>query len=104
VFYKIVFIQMLEDNVVTSVWTSDGDINNFPINIELHQGSTLSPYLLDFMMDEVTRDIQSGISWCMLFADDVILVDERKTGGWTQVGFVEMDFGGKKVLDLIGLK
>jgi hypothetical protein len=95
---------MLEDNVVTSVWTSDGDINNFPINIELHQGSTLSPYLLDFVMDEVTRDIQSGISWCMLFADDVILVDERKTGGWTQVGFVEMDFGGKKVLDLVGLK
>jgi hypothetical protein len=104
VFYKIVFIQMLEDNVVTSVWTSDGDINNFPINIELHQGSTLSPYLLDFVMDEVTRDIQSGISWCMLFADDVILVDGRKTGGWTQVGFVEMDFGGKKVLDLVGLK
>jgi hypothetical protein len=31
-------------------------------------------------MDEVTRDIQSGIPWCMLFADDVILVDESRTG------------------------
>jgi hypothetical protein len=31
-------------------------------------------------MDEVTRDIQGGIPWCMLFADDVILVDESKTG------------------------
>jgi hypothetical protein len=31
-------------------------------------------------MDEVTRDIQGGISWCMLFADDVILVDESRTG------------------------
>jgi hypothetical protein len=31
-------------------------------------------------MDEVTRDIQCGISWCMLFADDVVLVDESRTG------------------------
>jgi hypothetical protein len=30
-------------------------------------------------MDEVTRDIQDGISWCMLFAGDVILVDESRT-------------------------
>jgi hypothetical protein len=29
-------------------------------------------------MDEVTRDIQGGIPWCMLFADDVILVDESR--------------------------
>jgi hypothetical protein len=31
-------------------------------------------------MDEVTRDIQGGISWCMLFADDVVLADESRTG------------------------
>jgi hypothetical protein len=31
-------------------------------------------------MDEVIRDIQGGISWCMLFADDVVLVDESRTG------------------------
>jgi hypothetical protein len=30
-------------------------------------------------MDEVTRDIQGGIRWCMLFADDMILVDESMT-------------------------
>jgi hypothetical protein len=30
------------------------------------------------MMDEVTRDIQASIPWCMLFADDVILVDESR--------------------------
>ena len=28
-------------------------------------------------MDEITRDIQGEISWCMLFADDVVLVDEN---------------------------
>jgi hypothetical protein len=31
-------------------------------------------------MDEVTRDIQGGIPWYMPFADDVVLVDESRTG------------------------
>jgi hypothetical protein len=32
------------------------------------------------MMDEVRRDIQGVIPLCMLFADDVVLVDESRTG------------------------
>ena len=31
-------------------------------------------------MDEITRDIQGDIPWCILFADDVVLVDERRAG------------------------
>ncbi|PUZ46468.1 hypothetical protein GQ55_7G080900 [Panicum hallii var. hallii] len=31
-------------------------------------------------MDEITRDIQDDIPWCMLFADDVVLVDESRAG------------------------
>jgi hypothetical protein len=71
----ITLIKDMYDNVVTSARTND-----FPINIGLHQGSALSPYLFALVMDEVTRDIQGGISWCMLFADDVVLVDESRTG------------------------
>jgi hypothetical protein len=29
-------------------------------------------------MDKVTRDIQGDIPWCMLFADDVVLIDESR--------------------------
>jgi hypothetical protein len=76
----IILIKDMYDNVVTSVRTSDGDTNDFPINIGLHQGSALSPYLFALVMDDVTRDIQGGISWCMLFVDDVVLVDKSRTG------------------------
>jgi hypothetical protein len=76
----ITLIKDMYDNVVTSVRTSDRDTNDFSINIGLHQGSALSPYLFALVMDEVTRDIQGGIPWCILFADDVILMDESTTG------------------------
>jgi hypothetical protein len=65
---------------VTSIRTSDGDTNDFSINIRLHHGLALSPYLFALMIDEVIRDIQDGISWCMLFVDDIILVNESRTG------------------------
>jgi hypothetical protein len=53
----ITLIEDIYDNVVTSVTTSGKDTNAFPINIGLHQGSDLSPYLFALVMDEVTRDI-----------------------------------------------
>jgi hypothetical protein len=53
----ITLIKDMYDNIVISVRTSDGDTNDLPINIGLHQGSALSPYLFALVMDEVTRDI-----------------------------------------------
>jgi hypothetical protein len=67
------------DNVVTSVRISDRDTNDFPINIGLYQGSTLSRYLFALVIDDATKDIQCGIPWCMFFANDVILMDESRT-------------------------
>jgi hypothetical protein len=67
------------DNV-TSARASDRDTNDFPKNIGLHQGSALSPYLFALVMDEVTSGVQGGIPWCMLFVDNVVLVDESRTG------------------------
>jgi hypothetical protein len=74
---NMLLIKDMYDRVVTSARTTDGDTNVFPVNIGLHQGSTLSPYLFALVVDEVTRDIQGDIPWCMLFADNVVLVDEK---------------------------
>jgi hypothetical protein len=45
------------DNVVTNVRISDEHIDNFLINIGLHQGLTLNHYSFALVMDEVIRDI-----------------------------------------------
>ncbi|EMS68701.1 Inositol hexakisphosphate and diphosphoinositol-pentakisphosphate kinase 1 [Triticum urartu] len=75
-----IIIKDMYDNVVTSVRTNVGDNDDFPIKIELHQGSALSPYIFALVMDEVTRDIQGDIPWCMLFVDDVVLVIDSRAG------------------------
>ena len=74
----IILIKDMYKDVMTFVRTCDSDTTDFSINIGLHQGSALSPYLFALVMDEVTRDIQGDIPWCMLFADDVMLVDESR--------------------------
>jgi hypothetical protein len=31
-------------------------------------------------MDEITKGIQGDIPWCILFADDVVLIDKSRIG------------------------
>jgi hypothetical protein len=44
-------------------------------------------------MDEVTRDIQGDILWCMLFADEVVLVDDSQTGVNTKLELWRQNLG-----------
>jgi len=71
----VAYIRAIEDmyeGVKTSVRSP------FPIDIGLHQGSALSPFLFAIIMDELTRGIQGEVSWCMLFPDYIVLIDETR--------------------------
>ena len=50
----------------------------------------MSPFLFVIVMDELARAIQNQISWCMLFANDIVLVDEMRARVNTK-----LEFGGK---------
>ena len=73
-------VRDMYEGAITTIRCPVGDTREFPITVGLHQGSALSPYLFTLVMDEVTRHIQEDIPWCMLFADDIVLIDETARG------------------------
>ena len=56
-----------------------GETSEFSIIVALHEGSMLSLYLFALIIDELTKHIQDDIPWCMLFTDNIVLIDENKS-------------------------
>ena len=77
----IKYIDIIKDmynEVVANIRTCRGITSDFRITIGLHQESALSPFFFVIIMDELTKTIQDKILRCMLFADDIVLVDETR--------------------------
>ncbi|GJR72113.1 retrovirus-related pol polyprotein LINE-1 [Tanacetum coccineum] len=70
------------DGAKTRVRTSIKNTEFFPVEVELHQGLAISPYLFSFILDELSRGIQEDIPWCMIFADDIVLVSKSTEECW----------------------
>ena len=68
------------EGVRTRVRTVAGDTADFSVDIELHQGSALSPFLFNIVMDEITKGTQDELPWCILFVDNIVLIDETREG------------------------
>ena len=66
-------VQDVYEGAETQVRSSVGLTGSTPVRVELHQGSASSPYLFDLIMDVVSRGIRDPSSWCMLFADDIMI-------------------------------
>ena len=74
-------IKDMNSGIRVGVRTLVGDMDDFSIDIGLHQGSALSPFLFTIVMDELTGGIQYEIPWNMLFADDIVHIDESSRLG-----------------------
>ncbi|XP_070045947.1 secreted RxLR effector protein 78-like [Nicotiana tomentosiformis] len=68
------------DGAKTRVRKVGGDSEYFSVVMGLHQGSALSPFLFALVMDALAHHIQGEVPRCMLFADDILLIDETQGG------------------------
>ncbi|XP_064121763.1 uncharacterized protein LOC135226253 [Macrobrachium nipponense] len=71
-------IQEMNRNVYTSVRSCVGETGGFEIGVGLHQGSALSPFIFNIVMDVMTKDVWETVPWCILYADDIVLCSERR--------------------------
>ena len=61
----------------TEVKTSIGLTGKITVRVGLHQGSSLSLYLFDIILNKMGRSTKEQPPWCMLFADDIVLCSTR---------------------------
>ena len=84
-------IQDMYDRVQTYVWCSVGETEKFPVKVGLHQGTALSPYLFNLIMDVISAEVRDEVPLSMLFDDDIILSSsqhenvEKKLEEWRKV-------------------
>jgi hypothetical protein len=70
-------IQDMYTNCKTRVTTVVGQTEGIAIEVGLHQGSALSPFLFIIILDVLTEEIEEESPWAMLFADDLVLCDGK---------------------------
>ena len=67
------YIRLVQDmyqGCKTIVRSAAGESNCFGVEVGLHQGSALSPYLFLLLMDVLTEDARKDVPGSMMFADD----------------------------------
>ena len=65
-----------------------GTTESFNVNVGLHQGSALNPFLFAVIMNRLTDEVRREPLWTMLFVDDIVICEktreevERKLECW----------------------
>ncbi|KAK3535533.1 hypothetical protein QTP70_016803, partial [Hemibagrus guttatus] len=55
-----------------------GQTEEFNVEVGLHQGSALSPFLFAMVMDQLSEEVRQESPWTMMFADDIVICSESR--------------------------
>ena len=71
-------VQDMYENSMTVVRPAVGVMDGFEVEVGLHQGLALSPFLFAVVMNKLTDEVRQQSLWMMMFADDIELCSESR--------------------------
>ncbi|KAK3544907.1 hypothetical protein QTP86_029244, partial [Hemibagrus guttatus] len=71
-------VQDMYERSRTVVRCAVGQTEEFKVEVGLHQGSALSPFLFAMMMDQLSEEVKQESPWTMMFADDIVICSESR--------------------------
>ena len=75
-----IYVKLIQDMYTgcrTKVRTVAGESSKFNVEVGLHHGSAVSPYLFIILMDVLTKRVMEEAPESMLFADDIVLCGDN---------------------------
>ncbi|KAK3543325.1 hypothetical protein QTP70_018076, partial [Hemibagrus guttatus] len=71
-------VQDMYERSRTVVRCAVGQTEEFNVEVGLHQGSALSPFLFAIVMDQLSEEVRRESPWTMMFADDIVICSESR--------------------------
>ncbi|KAK3522431.1 hypothetical protein QTP86_010638 [Hemibagrus guttatus] len=71
-------VQDMYERSRTVVRCAVGQTEEFNVEVGLHQGSALNPFLFAIVMDQLSEEVRQESPWTMMFADDIVICSESR--------------------------
>ncbi|KAK3569731.1 hypothetical protein QTP86_004055 [Hemibagrus guttatus] len=71
-------VQDMYERSRTVVRCAVGQTEEFKVEVGLHQGSALSPFLFAIVMDQLSEEVRHESPWTIMFADDIVICSESR--------------------------
>ncbi|MCJ8731241.1 hypothetical protein PDJAM_G00197160 [Pangasius djambal] len=71
-------VQDMYERSRTVVRCAVGQTEEFKVEVGLHQGSALSPFLFAMVMDQLSEKVRQESPYTMMFADDIVICSESR--------------------------
>ncbi|KAK3570013.1 hypothetical protein QTP86_009167 [Hemibagrus guttatus] len=71
-------VQDMYERSRTVVRCAVGQTEEFKVEVGLHQGLALSPFLFAIVMDQLSEEVRQESPWTMMFADDIVMCSESR--------------------------